>query len=169
MNIGFISYWMSCTAYIHQNNFSQSEDNAFQTMILILMMVHSIWILNFIFGYNFLRYEYLKGIIFYSIILCLDGLLRISLNIAVLAMYNGNIKNIMVTHFNIYWYIPVIFVQTVLDGILIWKLQFIFKLIRQKLEFIVRKLLVSLQALKGKKEVDDDVSQLSNINTINQL
>jgi len=158
MNIGFITYWMSSIAYIDTGN-SDDKVLAFENIVFVLMIVHSIWVFNFFMGYNFLRYEYLRGIVVYFGILMTSFAIRVSLNVFLLMLDDGSVKDMLQGKFNVDVYVMGVTIQTAIDLVLALEIFRLYQLLQQKARYISKILSLSMQ--EGQK--GDDLSTISTV------
>jgi len=134
INIAVLWYWALKIDTIFAYKDSESEKAKSDTigmLIMILMITQFVWVLNFLLGYNFFRYELNFGIICYFVVLNLGLFARIALNFFVVVA-NAKLSKVLGDQFNLNQYLCLVLVQGVGDIILI--------VLAAKMKFTIKKL-----------------------------
>ncbi len=123
------------------------EGSTVTLIVLILMIMQFAWLLNFLLGYNFFRYELNFGIIFYFVILHMVLFSRIILNFFVVVA-RTKLINIIGESFSLPLYLLFVFVQCMGDIILI--------AVAARIKFTFRK----LNEILDKKLIGETISDI---------
>jgi hypothetical protein len=161
INILMISYWLSGIDVLsksgnNNNNGSNKEASSqvITSFILSLMIVHFVWIVNFLLGYNFLKYEFNKGVIVYFALLNLIFFIRITINLFIL-LTEKTVREYMGGSFNVLIYVMAVVIQTFGDvslTVLAAKIKYLTKLISDMKD---KKLMnVSIQNIQVIKDIE---------------
>jgi len=125
VNLLILVFWAAKLDLIYNYKDSQKDKingyiqgSTITLIVLILMIMQFAWLLNFLLGYNFFRYELNFGIIFYFVILHMVLFSRIILNFFVVVA-RAKLINIIGENFNIPIYLLLVFVQCMGDILLI--------------------------------------------------
>jgi len=117
-------------------------------IVLILMIMQFAWLLNFLLGYNFFRYELNYGIIFYFVILHIVLFTRIILNFFVIVAKRKLINIIGEASFNLPIYLIFVILECVGDILLIG--------VAARIKFTYRK----LNEILDKKLIGETISDI---------
>jgi len=144
VNLLILVFWAAKLDTFYNYQESQQENmvgyihgKTVTMIVLILMIMQFAWLLNFLLGYNFFRYELNYGIIFYFVILHIVLFSRIILNFFVIVA-KDKIRNIIgEPSFNLPIYLVLVIVQCIGDIVLIGaaaRIKFTFRKLNEILE-----------------------------------
>jgi len=144
VNLLILVFWAAKLDTFYNYQESQQENmvgyihgKTVTMIVLILMIMQFAWLLNFLLGYNFFRYELNYGIIFYFVILHIVLFSRIILNFFVIVA-KDKIRNIIgEPSFNLPIYMVLVIVQCIGDIGLIGaaaRIKFTFRKLNEILE-----------------------------------